>query len=187
MFHEKRRVNHEINFHLWVFQETSIKNALLIVAHNRTFQTVKCTEDCLQQYITNRCWLIESGLGNTASISFPPPLLSFFLHAEWSTMASAAWHSWCLLRYSHSYSISFSNSPFSIYLFVIYYLFSVYYSSPYTRLHLCFSDILGSEEKTHICCPVPSQVVNKPVVFHVCVCVCVCVRFLFRLSQPRYI
>lgn len=35
-------------------------------------------QDCLQQYITNRCWLIESGLGNTASISFPPPLPSFF-------------------------------------------------------------------------------------------------------------
>lgn len=70
VFHEKKqkslmglkttkgRVNHEINFNLRVFQETSIKNVLFTVVQNRKFKTVKYTEDCLQQYITNRCWLI---------------------------------------------------------------------------------------------------------------------------------
>lgn len=182
VFHEKMRVNHEINFHLWVFQETSIKNALLIVVQNRKFQTVKCTEDCLQQNITNRCWLIESGLGNTASVFFPPPLLSFFLarrmeHNGLGCLAflmSAEIQSPLLhiLQQLPILHLSFHD---------ILSLFSLLQFTIHTSPSVFLSDILGSEEKTHICCPVPLQVVNKPVVF---MCMCVCVRFLFRLSQP---
>lgn len=68
-----------MNFYLRVLHETSIKNTLFTVVQNRKFKTVKYTEDCLKQYITDRCWLLESRLGSTASISFPPPLPSLFL------------------------------------------------------------------------------------------------------------
>ncbi len=178
----KGRVNHEINFHLRVFQETSIKNALFTVVQNGKFKTVKYTEDCLQQYITNRCWLIESGLGNTASISFPPPLPSFFLSRRMehnglgclAFLMSAEIQS-PLLHILQQLPILHSSFHDILSLFIL--LQFTIHTSPSVFL----SDILGSEEKTHICCPVPSQGVNKPVVF---MCMCVCVRFLFRLSQP---
>lgn len=113
------------------------------------------------------------------------PCLHFFLYAEWSTMGSGllgipdvCWDTVTLTPYPSATL----HSPFIFSWYIISFQFSTIHHSRFLyNLSPCFSDILWSEKKTHICCPVPSQVVSKAVVF---MCMCVCVRFLFCLSQP---
>ncbi len=158
------------------------------MAQNRKFQTVRCIEDCLQQYITKRCWLIESGLGNTASISFPPPLLSFFLarrmeHNGLGCLAflmSAEIQSLLLhiLQQLPILHLSFRDilSLFSLLQFTIHTSPSVflwYFGVRREDTHLLPSPFTGGKQTSR---------------FHVCVCVCVFVwDFYFACHSPLHL
>lgn len=160
-----------MTFHLRVLHETSIKNTLFTVVQNRKFKTVKYTEDCPKQYITDRCWLIESGLGSTASISFPPPLPSLFLKHRMAHNGP-----WLLgipdvSRDTVTLTPYPSAIPYSPFIF-LWNMISFQFSTIHHKyIHISSLSFLLRywAQKTHICFPVTSQVVKQAEKF-MCAC-----------------